>query len=605
MGAHERSLGIGLGLFVTAWAAACGDTSNDGPGGSGTETGGSATSASGGDAAPGAGAAVGNAGDSNSGGPAGGTNGVGASGGDATGPAPDIWDYDGDYKDPSLPDTVRDDFEGDIAASGAPTIVYPLDDAMHATNVGRIAFHWTPGNAASEVFRITVDDEGTPRSFFVPCGPPPEEEGCVYDMPEANWFDFATRNAGRDSTATIAEPSGDQVAVSAELKLHFSPEPVLGVVYFLAGSGSVVERAEMGGSPAVPFMTPESTSNGYECNSCHSVSRDGSTFAAVVSQGHGENVAGIRVVHAEDPTQAYVSPTPGTSPWGTVIANVASGGTLEGQPTDHFGHLAALSPDGERSVVNGLSEFSAWPPYLELRQAKTDTALHRYGMDDAIFGGDGLGIHPEWSPDGQDVVVAISKGIECTWTNRTCRGDIAVIPYAGEELGTAQTLVEGTDEPSNNTYYYNPTWSPDGKYVAFMAANSGDSLASSLSNFNGMIFMVPSTGGPYTCPSADCYELNRGVTYDWATIQAEEGLHASWPKFLPFAQGENDSLYFLSMVSSRDYGLLSELVSGLWIFAVDTQGLTPGADPSYPPVWFSSQTAGESAIMPSWAERIP
>src|SRR5688572_12325629 len=79
-------------------------------------------------------------------------------------PAP--WQYYDDgteraYKDPALPDGVRELFSGADADPGELAIVYPLDGAMHAVNQGYLLLQWHRGDSANSLFRIdAVAEDG-------------------------------------------------------------------------------------------------------------------------------------------------------------------------------------------------------------------------------------------------------------------------------------------------------------------------------------------------------------------------------------------------------------------------------------------------------------
>src|SRR5262249_55595331 len=139
-----------------------------------------------------------------------------------------------------------------------------------------------------------------------------------------------------------------------------------------------------------------------------------------------------------------------------------------------------------------------------------------------------------------------------------------------------------------------------GQWIAFQTAKrlyqaDGQTPAEprSLSNYNGVIRLVRSTGGPYSCPGAGCIELTLGTQYTPEAAFAGMGMGSAWPKFTPFAQGMNNDIMFISFTSRIDYGFLATggLAKGsqIWMFAVDLSKIDQGLDPSYAPIWLPYQ----------------
>jgi hypothetical protein len=121
---------------------------------------------------------------------------------------------------------------------------------------------------------------------------------------------------------------------------------------------------------------------------------------------------------------------------------------------------------------------------------------------------------------------------------------------------------------------------------------------------------VRSTGGPYTCPGPECYELTRGTGYSPSEAAAGNGKHSTWPKFTPFSQ-KGGNLMFISFNSHLDYGFVDgvrgddgDRLSQIWMFAVDVSKVGNG-DPSYAPVWLPQQDPADGSLTPYWSERLP
>jgi hypothetical protein len=540
------------------------------------------------------------------------------------------WQYAGTngasaYKDPMLPDSVRDQFKGPPSTSGQPEIVYPLDGSMHAMNQGDITFHWNAGVSTSTLFRLDVDAPNQKFQFYFGCKS--DKGQCTYQMPATEWLDLGDKFRGQSLKFTIVGTDGSVAAgappgvvyTSKPISITFSPEPVIGGLYYWAAASKSIKRFTFGAKKAVPFIKPNSPTDEFSCVACHSVSRDGKVIAFAVSQDPGgENTSAIQTAPTDDPANPYIRPTRGMTPFYTPGA---PGGDLSHNnpvgPTDYFGHNVALSPDGSLAAINGIAPPPAqggWPPNFEIRDTKSGMTLGKWDKGDPLFGDQSNPIFPEWSPDGTTIVATMDRfdmNDGCaSWTQSTCTGSIATLswtptdpmhPEMGGTLGQAHVLVA-----SNSTaYHFYPSWSPDGKWIIFVSAPAGQGV-SSLSNPKGVLRIVPSTGGPYSCPSTQCFDLAHGTQYKFADALAGNGKHSTWPKFSPFAQGPNKNLLFVTFTSQIDYGYLAHGKDELWSFFVDTDKLAfGGGDASYAPVWLPYQDINDGSLAPYWTETLP
>ena len=556
--------------------------------------------------------ATGGAGGSGAGGAGGGV--VVTGGGSGEDSNLDPWKYydesgEHGYKDVSLGDDVREQFGGPSSDSGKPQLVYPLSNSMHAMNLDNITFQWTRGDAASRLFRIEATVGSEKYYFFVPC----EDAECTYKMPRDEWLTLGKEFAGDGDIAfSISGTAGDgaSVATSDSVPLSFSPGAVRGALYYWASKGRTIKRATFGSDHAVPFIVPNSATNDYDCAGCHSVSRDGKVIAFAVGPEGGENIAGIQTAPTEAPDAPYIRPAKGPTPFPSDIA----AGNAEG-PLDHFGHNVALSPDGAYAAVNGIPSTAAdgWPPFFEVRHTVSGETIVKHELYDPIFGSERLPILPEWSPDGTKIAVTLTDAtgddanFGCVWTSETCRSSIAIVGFDGAAITAPEVLVVG----SGGEYHFYPTWSPDGRYIAFASGrlemgvvNEEGKIQKSQSNPNAILRLVPTTGGPHACPGPTCYELTNGMQYSSAQASSHTGLQSTWPKFTPFAQGDGGSVMFISFNTKVDYGFLSHGENQIWMFAIDTAKLGSG-DPSYAPVWLPYQDIDDGSLTPYWTETLP
>src|SRR5262249_26023461 len=227
------------------------------------------------------------------------------------------------------------------------------------------------------VFRIEARAGGATFFFFVPCVAPNASatSQCTYAMPPSEWLDLGARFKGAGPVSFVVsgtDGAGGSVGTSTAISIWYSPEPVLGSLYYWSQTASGIKRAAFGASKAVLYVAPESPSNQFKCAACHSVSRNGLVLAFAVQQTRDHDGMGIQTAPTDDVTQPFVHPTLGVSPPG--VGYPRTPGQLEAQ--DHFGNNVALSPDGTIAAVNGAS-FGAPPgeEYFELRDTKTGATL--------------------------------------------------------------------------------------------------------------------------------------------------------------------------------------------------------------------------------------
>lgn len=589
---------LGAIVIIAACSAGGGGTDKTFPG-----SGGSAGSG-------GAGAAGGGQGGSFGGFGGGGNAGSGGLIGGDAGPVTPIgpaFEYDdpgatGAYKDPELADGVEDSFGGSETSAGQPVLVYPLGGSMHAQNLANITLQWTQGSASNTLFRIEVTLGAENYRFYVPC----DAAQCTYEMPDNEWLTLGRDHAGESASITVAgtDGNGGDVALSAAVEITYSPEPVVGALYYWAAAQNSIKRATFGSDKAVDFIAPNSATNDFECAACHSVSRNGEVIAFAVAPEGGEDVAGIQTAPTDDPASPYLAPAKGTSPYPSATANA---------PTEYFGHNVALSPTGELMAVNGVPNTTdTWPPYLEIRNTQSGDVLAHYDLGDALFGTNRIGILPEWSPDGTELVVTLADAtgddanFGCVWTSETCRSGIAVLRWTGSELTSLRVLVEPDSASDKREVHFYPSWSPDGEWVAFVSAewSSANQNQKSISNPGGILRLIRATGGPHTCPGSDCVDLVNGTQYSFADGKAGNGKYSSWPKFAPFAQGENDSIMFIAFNTRIDYGFLSSGETQLWMFGLDVSKVGSG-DPSFTPFWLPYQDFSDGSLTPYWTTALP
>jgi hypothetical protein len=452
------------------------------------------------------------------------------------------------YVDPTIPNAPSAFTGGAGDPTGAPTIVYPLDGAMHALNIGDITFQWNRGDAGNQVFRIRLDDGQTSYDFYVPCA----IARCLYTLPAAGWSALAYAHPDQQLTATIEGTDGAGGPVTA--------------------TGGTTYRLPFGASRASPFIVPSSPTNPLTCAGCHSVSRNGTLIAFTATS---------------DPTSAvsFLTTAPTTAPSAPTIAPNATANTPTGTPA----HFTALNPDGSRALAttNG---------HLQVYDTASGQAID-IGNTDALLPAGKLYTHPEWSPAGNRIAMTLYTGGSNATDIRPLDGELVTLeldPDSGQATGLRHIVAMNA---ADGLFPYYPSWSPDGHWLVFAAAPVGAYTA-----ITARLRLASADVDGQTCPSATCFDL--------AHASQGTSVGSTWPKLSPYAQS-NGQLLFVTFSSKIDYGfaLVNSGTNGanraqLWMAAIDLRTATTGGDPSLPPVWLPFQDITETNHLPFWTALV-
>jgi hypothetical protein len=474
------------------------------------------------------------------------------------------------YVDPAIPDAPGQ-FGGPAGdPAGAPSIVYPLDGAMHPINIGDITFQWKRGDDGNRVFRIRLDDGAQSYDFYVPC----TVASCLYTLPAHGWLAIAYAHPDKQLMATVAatDGAGGAVFTSPAIAVRFTPEPVTGGLYYwtATSTGGTTYRLPFGASQGSPFIVPSSPTNPLTCSGCHSVSRDGRmiSFAAT-----------------NMPSSCFLTTAPTTAPAAPTIAPDASTSTPKGTPA----RFTTLNADGSRALVttNG---------HIQVYETVNGQPLD-IGDTDALFPAGKLVTHPEWSPSG--LRVAFTLYSSTAPDDRPTDGEIVTLeldPATGQASSLRHiVLMSDTD----GLFHFYPSWSPDEHWLVMAAAPKG---TSAYAVPTARLRLASADIDNQTCPSATCFDLAR----------ASQGTSVSstWPKLSPFSQVSGE-LLFVTFSSKIDYGfaLVNSGANGadraqLWMAAIDLRTATNGADPSLPPFWLPFQDITETNHLPFWTNVV-
>jgi hypothetical protein len=421
---------------------------------------------------------------------------------------------------------------------------------------------WRRARAEHSVFRIQLEQDDVRYRFYTRCEPiaGATEDECGYTIPEPEWFDFTFTNRGQTVKLSIAasDADGNVLASGEPVPFHVSEYPVTGGLYYWSTAIRGTYRVVFGAKKADPFIEPMTAANPTECGGCHAVSRDGSTIAFTQGTADGGH---LTVADTLMPEQPRVKPD---------------------AATPHDSSMVALSPDGKRSLTAFRKDQAA--QVLELRDT-ADGRLLRELTAQELGGGP---FFPEFSPDGKSMALTLSSDPVVEWSVR--QGSIAIVPFdpAADTFGTPRVLV---DDPGELHFY--PTWSPNGKWLAFASAPSGMSRAS-YDQAEARLRLV---------------SVESGTVYELGNATQGTGVTSTWPKLAPFLDPTGNVMY-VTFNSKLDYGatlknseLLEQARPQLWMAGIDLRGLASG-DPSFAPIWLPFQEVDQNNHLGYWTEKV-
>ncbi|HXI59934.1 MAG TPA: hypothetical protein VNO55_27895 [Polyangia bacterium] len=448
-------------------------------------------------------------------------------------------------------------FGGQEVTAGGPRVVYPLDGAMHPANILDLAIQWqglSPPQA--RIYRLRLKNARGMMDFYTSCS----AVECIYQVLPKDWQAVGDANRDSDVSLTVAAAGdGATVPTSPAIQIHFTPTSVAGGLYYWSTAKSGIYRLTFGQSKAVPFIDDPAS-----CHGCHSVSRNGKQIAWVdygsMGPFRGPGMTSIRSAPTDAPP-----PTAAT--------------------TRINGTGVALNPDGTRFVVTTGTSLALYDS-ITLAAVSTMTP-GSLGTKSMMF--------LEWSPDGQNIALTVGTRLTTTQNGgfALADSDIAIVPFNNGQFGALRTLVAAGQD-----FHYYPTWSPDGKWIAFISASASDTTTlgpGTYDNNMGRLRLIAASGG---------------TIHDLQRASLGLGTNTSWPKFAPFSQLGGD-LLFVGFSSKGDYGFSlknSTVAVGmrraqLWFAAIDLRRLSSG-DPSWAPLWLPFQEVDQSNHIPLWTEVI-
>lgn len=490
------------------------------------------------------------------------------------------------YPDPGsggLPADPAGPFEGPADPSRAPDVVYPNDGVLLPPNLRKLEVHFRPG-AGNTLFEISFVNELTEIKVYARCSVP-LNGGCIYTPDPTVWNWIAETNRGGSELAVRVrgtDDAGTGVGTSSDIKLSFSVENIKGGIYYWKASGggeSAVMRYDFGNlqqTIAEKFVGPDKA--GGKCVGCHALSRDGTKL---VASAGGWDVEDSLLVDVETATRVATPAKTAFASWnpdGTKYVGVFA---FTGTPTHNL-----MLIDGTSGVQTGTIDVGA--------TAAQSTS------------------HPDWSPDGQNIVFvrqgqAFEDGVN---NQRFYQGSIQMVTdQGGGTFGAPVTLLPS--QAGRNRYY--PSFGPDGALLAFNESTCPSGSAhincNADSDPTATIFVMKPQPGATPIPLARANAKGKTDTSD--------ALTNSWPKWAPFefqrTEEPNTRLVWMTFSSTRKFGLRNLPTGGgvesatgtlLWMVAIDPDRALADQDPSYPAFALPFQDFASSNHIAQWTEEV-
>lgn len=329
------------------------------------------------------------------------------------------------------PSLFPEDPSGDVSGEPSFRVVYPSDGTMFPRNLERVTHQWVAG-AALDLFEVRFDSDLAHLRFYA------TERQLPIDS--AAWRWIADTHAGGSvdvSVRGLERAAPDTIYRSQTITELYSESEVLGALYYWSTGAQGVMRAHISAPSADLFYDNPPAGEQGECVSCHTVSRDGRRMA--VGYG-GERLRLVTVPDRELRIPAEPAADGPEYGWGT------------------------FNPGATKLLYANKG-------VLTLLDVETGAVLRDMILPEGTYA-----THPDWSPDGSFVAVALSSRRP---GNKSVQGSsLARIPVLADNLFGAPEILVPSAADSDTLYF--PSYSPDSRWIAFVRGegNSKDNSTS-------------------------------------------------------------------------------------------------------------------------------
>lgn len=460
----------------------------------------------------------------------------------------------------------------DTTPSG--TMLYPYDRTVFARGLLAPELMWDGGDNG-DVYLVHLSEANFDAKLFIKADPPSR-----VTLPQDVWTQLTQTNGGDDVQVDVQRLAGGQAHQAMHTTWTIAQGSLRGSIYYWAvNTGQLMKIPPGASSPTVVFdsgpadqlgtPTPanyngaqppwESGGNNKRCVACHTVSKDGSTIAAVFEK-HGSTA----------------------SPWGTIDLTQPTPSVTQITPYDSSTIYLGMTPDGAYAVQNDVNLT------MRLADAKTG-ALVSSALDsqpDKIA-------DPAFSHDGK--LFAFSSYVTGSYPVEFWRADLDVFDFDQATLAftNRRTLAGG-----GTLAIAFPSFSPDSKLVFYQKGDYSRAkygAAGELTGHNDLYV---------TDVAGQLGEIHL-ANASGASLEPRNQQRSYQPTVNPISVGGYTWVVFFS---PRDYGnrmrsandATIENRKQLWVAAIDNNP-QPGKDPSHPAFWLPGQDLSTVNMNGYWA----
>lgn len=441
-----------------------------------------------------------------------------------------------------LPEAIATGFKSVTASEDTDLqMTYPLDNVIIPRNLEGLGFAWDDASSTeSTVYRLHFQSEITDISVYT--------DSLTWMSNSDLWEMISASN--RDGRVTVSVSAGEWTGDSLS---NVRQGPLINIqVNRFDARGSVlywgifeqtasIMRIPIGTTESEAFWTCEGNNC---CIGCHALADDADRLAIT---HNGGKFSVIDVSIPEQPEEV-IPTTP-----------------------DHSNHAAfkAISPDG--AYMLGTDG-----PTLILYDLLQGVRIKEFQYSTPIS-------HPDWSPDGSQVVfvrVTGSAASDMEFKN----GEIVQVDFNEATLTLDNEVVLKARDNMYNFYY--PAYSPDGDWIVYNRSQND----------------FPRTDGHFGCyaaPDAEVWLMSRDGSIDIRldNANADGAIQNSYPRWGPLP---DDDVLWLAFSSRREYPINPSMEPQIWIVGVNPELARQGEDPSATPLWLPGQSIMNDNHLPVW-----
>jgi hypothetical protein len=344
--------------------------------------------------------------------------------------------------------------------SAEPRLLYPSDETRLPVNLSRVRFAWTAGTSSL----FALDFTGPNTSVRVVT----RETSFLPNREQWAWIAESNRGDALAVTVRAVETTMPlDVWRSQTIALSVSESPISGAIFYWSTGSQGLMRARFDEPNPIKVFTPPSGADAATCTGCHAISRDGTRLAAVFDKNQLGEFSLRDGATLLPPGSVGVAPQP-DAPDAPMTPDGGPPPPPEMMPKPDKAPPAVwstFSPDGKLLLVAGGGK---------LRLVDADTGAPIGADQGAVrLPAGAQATHPDWSPLGDRVAVTLAtKGGD----KQTEGGSIALLAYADHAFGEPTILIPSASDKDNNFF---PSFSPDGRLIAYVNATGGSQEATS------------------------------------------------------------------------------------------------------------------------------